>query len=159
AVPIVLDGEYLGCLLAGGFVVAGDEERALAEVDRRVAPLALPGADHTTARARHPRLTLSEIGYLNELMELCAEEIVAVQSELGQKSRRVDELQRELTTRYSYDAIIGRSQPMQELYRLLDKVIDSDSTVLIQGENGTGKELIAKAIHYNSARKNRRFVI
>jgi transcriptional regulator with PAS, ATPase and Fis domain len=65
----------------------------------------------------------------------------------------------ELATRYSYDAIIGRSVPMQDLYRTLDKVIGSDSTVLIQGENGTGKELIAKAIHYQSARKDARFVV
>src|SRR5207245_722941 len=62
-------------------------------------------------------------------------------------------------TRYSYDAIIGKSRPMQDLYRLLDKVIDSDSTVLVHGENGTGKELVARAIHYNSARSNQRFVV
>jgi transcriptional regulator with PAS, ATPase and Fis domain len=48
---------------------------------------------------------------------------------------------------------------MQELYHLLDRVIESDSTVLIQGENGTGKELVARAIHYNSARRSRRFVV
>jgi transcriptional regulator with PAS, ATPase and Fis domain len=48
---------------------------------------------------------------------------------------------------------------MQELYRLLDRIVDSDSTVLIQGENGTGKELVARAIHYNSPRKDRRFLI
>ncbi len=62
-------------------------------------------------------------------------------------------------TRFSYDEIIGESSCMQELYQLLDKVIDSDSTVLVQGENGTGKELIARAIHYNSARKQKRFVV
>src|SRR5262249_37678751 len=98
AVPIVLEGEYLGCLLAGGFLVAGDEERALAEVDRRLAPLGLPTTEHQLGRARHPRLTLAEVSYLNELMELCAEEIVAFQSEISQRSRRVDELQRELHT-------------------------------------------------------------
>ena len=47
------------------------------------------------------------------------------------------------------------SRAMQELYRLLDKVIESDSTVLIHGENGTGKELIARAIHYNWPRARR----
>ena len=48
---------------------------------------------------------------------------------------------------------------MQELYRLLERVCDSDSTVLVQGENGTGKELIAKALHYNSRRKNNKFLV
>lgn len=48
---------------------------------------------------------------------------------------------------------------MQKLYQTLDKVINSDSTVLIQGENGTGKELIAQAIHHYSARKSKPFVV
>jgi len=48
---------------------------------------------------------------------------------------------------------------MQTLYSLLDKIKGADSTVLIQGENGTGKELIAKAIHYNSLRKDKAFII
>lgn len=54
--------------------------------------------------------------------------------------------------------MIGKSKPMQELYALLDKIKQSESTVLIQGENGTGKELIAKAIHYNSPRKDASFI-
>src|SRR5205823_4885802 len=66
---------------------------------------------------------------------------------------------RDYETRYPYEAIIGKSRPMQDLYRLLDKVIDSDSTVLVNGENGTGKELIARAIHYNSNRAQLRFVV
>jgi transcriptional regulator with PAS, ATPase and Fis domain len=61
--------------------------------------------------------------------------------------------------RYSFDQLIGRARPMQELYRVLDKVVESETTVLIQGENGTGKELIARAIHFNSPRSGRRFVV
>ena len=62
-------------------------------------------------------------------------------------------------TRFRYEEIIGESPAMHRVYRLLDKVITSDSTVMIQGENGTGKELVARAIHFNSARKGRRFVV
>ena len=62
-------------------------------------------------------------------------------------------------TRFEYEEIIGESPAMHRVYRLLDKVITSDSTVMIQGENGTGKELVARAIHFNSARKVRRFVV
>jgi transcriptional regulator with PAS, ATPase and Fis domain len=61
--------------------------------------------------------------------------------------------------RERYGAIIGGAPSMQELYSLLDRVARSDSTVLIQGENGTGKELVARAIHDNSARRDRRFVV
>jgi two-component system, NtrC family, response regulator HupR/HoxA len=92
---------------------------------------------------------------------LLEEVAAAVADEIGDRvTHRVeDDLADPYRTRYSYDAIIGRAPPMQDLYRLLDRVAHSDSTVLIQGENGTGKELVARAIHYNSARKHRRFVV
>jgi len=51
-----------------------------------------------------------------------------------------------------YKHIIGRSVPLQKVFRMVDKVAGTDSTVMIHGESGTGKELIARAIHYNSAR-------
>jgi two-component system, NtrC family, response regulator HupR/HoxA len=59
----------------------------------------------------------------------------------------------------SYGGIIGASPQMLELYSLLDRVAPSDPTVLIQGENGTGKELVARAIHDRSLRCNHRFVV
>lgn len=58
----------------------------------------------------------------------------------------------------SFDGIIGSSPMMQEIFTLVKKVADSDSTVIINGESGTGKGLIARAIHKNSARKDRPFI-
>jgi DNA-binding NtrC family response regulator len=57
-----------------------------------------------------------------------------------------------------YAGIIGKSPKMQEVYRLIDKVAPTSSTVLIIGGSGTGKELVASAIHYQSPRKDRRFI-
>ena len=54
--------------------------------------------------------------------------------------------------------MIGKSKPMQEMYSLLDKVSSSEATVLVQGENGTGKELIARSVHFSSTRKNNAFI-
>jgi transcriptional regulator with PAS, ATPase and Fis domain len=102
--------------------------------------------------------TGSDDEFLAELLELSAEEMVTFSIDMTRRERQKDTAHA-IATRYSYDAIVGRSRPMQELYHLLDKVIDSDSTVLVHGENGTGKELIAKAIHYNSSRANNRFVV
>ena len=56
------------------------------------------------------------------------------------------------------NAIIGRSQKMQEVFNLVEKVADCDSTILITGETGTGKGLVAKAIHQYSNRKNKPFI-
>lgn len=54
--------------------------------------------------------------------------------------------------------IIGRSKKMQEVYRLIARVINTDSTVLIQGESGTGKDLVARILHYNGPRASKPFI-
>jgi diguanylate cyclase (GGDEF)-like protein len=67
-------------------------------------------------------------------------------------------LEVELKTKYDYDKIVGKSPKMVEIYKLLDRITDTDVPVLIHGESGTGKELVAKAIHYNGVRKRKKFV-
>ena len=64
--------------------------------------------------------------------------------------KEVTELRSELKSKYEFNNIIGQSGAMQEVFKSVEKIIDSNVTVLIQGESGTGKELIARAIHYNS---------
>ncbi|MCD6273747.1 MAG: sigma-54-dependent Fis family transcriptional regulator [Deltaproteobacteria bacterium] len=59
---------------------------------------------------------------------------------------------------HSYMGIIGRSDKMEQVFRLINKISDSDSTILISGKSGTGKELAARAIHQSSHRRNRPFV-
>jgi two-component system response regulator AtoC len=68
------------------------------------------------------------------------------------------QLREEVTTRYGFGQIVGQSQKMQEIYSALKRVAESDVTVLLLGETGTGKELAAHAIHYNSTRKDHPFV-
>ena len=72
---------------------------------------------------------------------------------------RVNKTDPLVVDRSRYGSIVGGSQPMRALYEVLDKVIASESTVLIQGENGTGKELVARAIHVGSRRRALPFVI
>jgi transcriptional regulator with PAS, ATPase and Fis domain len=67
-------------------------------------------------------------------------------------------LSEELQERHSFGNIIGENAQMQEIYNLLKMVSETFSTVLIQGETGTGKELVARAIHYNSPRKDQPFI-
>jgi DNA-binding NtrC family response regulator len=68
------------------------------------------------------------------------------------------QLKRALKERYSFENIVGKSEPMLKIFDLVAQVAASRSTVLLQGESGTGKEVIAKAIHLNSPRKDRPFV-
>jgi len=67
-------------------------------------------------------------------------------------------LRRELMGIHAFHNLVGKSERMREVYRLLEQAAGLDITVLLGGETGTGKELAARAIHYHSARKGRRFV-
>jgi len=67
-------------------------------------------------------------------------------------------LRRELQAKYEFSNIIGKSKKMQEVYKIIEKVAPTDSTVLIHGESGSGKELVARAIHYHSSRKDKPFM-
>ena len=78
--------------------------------------------------------------------------------ELRDLKRENKSLKKELKTRYGFENIVGSSKAMQEVFGLVEKVADTDSTVLITGESGTGKELIAHAIHYASDRKDGPFI-
>jgi len=72
---------------------------------------------------------------------------------------RLTSLERELQERNQYHNIVGRSPQMQEVYTLLENLKDIDTTVLITGASGTGKELVARAVHYGGARAHRPFVV
>jgi len=72
--------------------------------------------------------------------------------------RSHQQLANELRANYKFDNIIGSSPAMTKILQLVAQVADTDTTVLIQGENGTGKELIARALHYNSSRRDKPFV-
>ncbi|MBE9547560.1 MAG: sigma-54-dependent Fis family transcriptional regulator [Proteobacteria bacterium] len=65
---------------------------------------------------------------------------------------RLADLERELKERHQFRNIIGKSRKMQDIYRLLEDLADTETTVLVTGESGTGKELVAKALHYGSIR-------
>jgi transcriptional regulator with GAF, ATPase, and Fis domain len=64
-------------------------------------------------------------------------------------------LKKQLKKKYKFENFIGDSLPMSKVFRVIEKVADTDSTVLILGESGTGKELVARAIHYHSMRREK----
>ncbi|HLK48834.1 MAG TPA: sigma-54 dependent transcriptional regulator [Bryobacteraceae bacterium] len=68
------------------------------------------------------------------------------------------QLKEQLGRRYEYDNIIGRSEPMQEIFATIERVAPTRATVLLAGESGVGKDLIARAIHFRSPRRDRPLV-
>jgi DNA-binding NtrC family response regulator len=73
--------------------------------------------------------------------------------------REITTLRREVQKKYSFrNSILGESQAIKTVYDRIEKALSTNITVIISGETGTGKELVAKAIHYNSKRKDKSFV-
>ncbi len=158
-IPILIDNDFMGCVVALGFLKDNKVAERIADIKER---LAIFGADKKAIESAETQVKFVEDQdreHFIDLVDLVSQEIVTLHLEISSRENRIKELNKELGSRYKYDNMIGKSKPMQNLYSLLDKVKHADSTILIQGENGTGKELIAKAIHYNSHRKDKAFVI
>ena len=89
------------------------------------------------------------------------DQIKLIMNKVGEKISLIKEnkyLKSQLQTIYRFDNLIGQSGKMKEMYELISRVLDNRATVMITGETGTGKELIARAIHYNGPRANGPFI-
>jgi len=76
-----------------------------------------------------------------------------------EKERELKLLREEVCEMYGFDNIVGQNSKIKDVYKLVRQVADTDVTALVLGETGTGKELVAKAIHYNSARRTKPFIV
>ena len=165
---------------------AGTGEEALARLndfafDILVTDLRLPGVDGRQvldeAFARYPdiiAIVITGFGTVREAVEVTRRgaegfiskpfqfEELAHELNVALEKRRLRAenayLRAQLHDRFRIDGIIGRTPPMMQLFELLNTVAATASTVLITGETGTGKELVARAIHDASPRRNQRFV-
>ena len=90
-------------------------------------------------------------------LEALAQQIADV-IQIRLKSQAFDLLKAEMEDRYRFGRLLGRSEPMRKIFELIKAVAKSDMAVLIRGETGTGKELVARAIHEESDRRDRPFI-
>ena len=100
----------------------------------------------------------NNLEYLKDLISLVSQEVITFHKEINEREERIKDLSSELGSRFRFHTMIGKSANMKKIYRLLEKVSSSEASVFIQGENGTGKELVARAAHYFSARKDNMFL-
>jgi len=167
-------------------VEADSGERALQLLDQFafdviVTDLRMPGLDGSrvieAARERYPgivAIVITGYGTVKDAVDAIkrgASDFVAkpfqfdellhvLQKALEQRRLRSENayLRSQLEERYQFGGILGRSRPMQTLFQLLETVAAASSTILVTGETGTGKEVVARAIHHNSPRRANRFV-
>ncbi len=103
----------------------------------------------------------ADVRLLNIISTMVAQAVKLNKLVESERKRLRDEnvrLRGELKSRFDVHNMVGSSNAIREVYRLIEQVADSNATVLIRGESGTGKDLVAHAIHYNSLRKDKPFV-
>ncbi|THB76641.1 MAG: GAF domain-containing protein [Desulfobulbaceae bacterium] len=103
-----------------------------------------------------------DLQFLTVLSSIIAQTVRRIQIVNREKDNLKTEnlkLKRELSEKNRINDIIGNSSRMQDVYEMVHRVVDSNATVLLRGESGTGKTLVAKALHYNSKRKENPFVV
>lgn len=157
--PVVIDNDFVGSVTALGFFHEGQFTQRLEETKSCLQNIGCTSELIDKSLPKFQFMDEMNKQHFTELVDLVNQEIVTLHVEISARESKISELNKELGNRYRYDNMIGKSKPMQSLYALLDKIKFADSTVMINGENGTGKELIAKSIHYNSSRKDKAFVI
>jgi len=114
---------------------------------------------HASAETAVSAMKEGAFDYLTKPINM--EELRIILAKALEKHRLLSEniyLKKQLREKYGFENIIGNSTAMQNVFRLMQRVIKTDSTVLIMGESGTGKEIVAKSIHFNSQRQDKPFV-
>ena len=114
-----------------------------------------------TGRLADPDASEDIVRLLSIVASMIAQAVKLRQTAEEQRQRLAaenDRLRGELQSRFRPANIVGNSEAMRTVYRLIEQVAGSETTVLIRGETGTGKDLVAHAIHYNSPRAERPFV-
>jgi formate hydrogenlyase transcriptional activator len=132
SVPVTMRGKKLGVL-----TLASTREDALAREDRELVE------------------QLSKQVALAAANALIVSDLETLKDKLAQEKLYLED---EIRTEFNFDEIIGQSPALRQVLQMVETVANSDSTVLLLGETGTGKELIARAVHNHSRRKQRTFV-
>jgi len=160
-VPLVLQGRPIGVLyvdnrFAEGAFSEGDVQVLEALADQ--AAIAIANArlfEEVQRKERELERSRSEIAALNERLE---EDLRHTAAALDETRQRLDVERRSVAARSEYKNLIGESAPLRACFALMDRVRDHAFPVLVLGESGTGKDLIARAIHFTGTRKDKSFV-
>ncbi|MCI0570888.1 MAG: sigma-54 dependent transcriptional regulator, partial [Myxococcaceae bacterium] len=96
---------------------------------------------------------------LAHLLELAADQLARASTTPAQPDTGARAATEVFAGAHRFEDIVGTSAPMREMFRMLEKLIHSDSTVLVNGESGTGKELVARALHSHGPRREKPFVV
>jgi transcriptional regulator with PAS, ATPase and Fis domain len=158
-IPIIVQGKYCGCLsLVGGLLLHEPNETEWQKIAEQLKDTGIDLERLKKAYFEITPISKELLEIMLKLINVIVEEIVKAALETEEYKKRIGELEKALYEKYQFANIIGQSKAMRQVYKLLDKAIQTDYPVVIQGETGTGKELVAKALHFNGPRKNKPFI-
>jgi two-component system response regulator HupR/HoxA len=155
---VVVDGEIHGAIFAYPYLKENCTDADFDKIISKMLECGITEVEAHTACTKMKKFSERDFSKMKELVSIVADEVATFHSEITKREARIMDLNSEIGNKYRYHNMIGKSKSMQLVYHLLSKVSNSESTILIQGENGTGKEMVAKAIHYNSSKKDALFM-
>ena len=155
---VMVDGEFCGSVITYPYLKDTSTSEEVEHVIAKMSECGIPTEDARLAVSKIKRFSGRFYSEMKELVSIVSDEVVTFHNEISKREDRIMDLNSEIGNKYRYHNLIGKSKKMQQVYHLLSKVSNSESTIMIQGENGTGKEMVAKAIHYNSQRKDALFM-
>ena len=156
--PIQVEGEVIGTVCAIGYSTNKTFDKLSQTLNESLGSTPLSN-DIAEFVEKITQFKSVEDMHFVDIVECISKEIQAIYTEIASREQLLSQAQEEDYSHAKYDNIVGQSPIMLKLYDLLERIKPTESTVLIQGENGTGKELIAQSIHYNSSRKSNAFII
>jgi two-component system response regulator HupR/HoxA len=155
-IPVIIENEFQGCLHFVGFFENMITDSEIAYFHSLQSSFSLAHFKEIILKTKI--MDEQSYEYFQQLCLLFVNEIQFYSTQKNASEEKILQLHQELGERFRFHNMIGKSEGMQKIYKILDKISSSDSSVLIQGENGTGKELVARAIHYSSKRKDSVFL-
>ncbi len=159
--PIIVEGKYVGSMIGSGMKLSNTNYLENLKQPKDISKIGLNTAEAKECFNNLKLLSLDVEEYALDFMKLVVLDVMIYYRMLEEKELLIQQRVSMLNNSYQekYKDIIGMSSAMKKVFDLLELIENTEKPVLIEGETGTGKELLAAAIHYNSPRKDKVFII
>ncbi len=155
-VPIFNNENCMGYVMASGVLDHIPGQKEIEDIKSNMAQLGVDSLEFEKRLSEVPVITSEKLEVFKGLLQTMVEEMVSYQREITREDQ--PSIITEMQKKFDFSSVVGKSAPLLRIFGTLEKIIPSDSTVLLLGESGTGKEMIARIIHFNSPRRDKAFI-
>ncbi|MEK6584204.1 MAG: sigma 54-interacting transcriptional regulator [Nitrospirota bacterium] len=155
-VPIFNNDNCLGYVMAVGVLDHALSKKEIEDLKNDVSHLGVEPEEFEKRLIEVPVVNSEKLEVFKGLLQTMVEEMVSYQREITKEEHPSPFT--EMMNKFDFSSVVGKSAPLLKIFGTLEKIIPSDSTVLLLGESGTGKEMIARIVHYNSPRRDKAFI-